>query len=286
MRILFTHGLLFLSLTFASLAQANPSVLRTSPPSSSEPPAQCPDTGLKVGLVTSDEKVVPPVCFEALAVQGLSPRAVDTKNCEKDSGLKIVGTATSEGYVQSRYEMEGLSDLGIIMYRKIGSVADGDVVQTLSYSGGSGHFSEVFVVTLEGTKLTHVRSIAAGDRCNNGITDVTVKDGKILISQNITPIDFITLATGSEQNLKAYEDLEASAASCFAVATVDESGALTRVQFDKDVLEGRDAEWVARFGLQACFDKLFQQSLVEEKFAFDKTSFQSWVQNFLKTCKK
>jgi hypothetical protein len=286
MRLFLSGFFVVLSVVFVNFAHATSTTVLAVTPSQDSPPANCPDTGLVVGLTTPDENVIAPVCFEVLAASESQPPKTNIKNCEKDFGQKIIGTATSEGFVQSRYEMEDTSDLGIIMYRKVGVASDGIVIETRSFTGGTGRFSNVFVVKLDGDTLTRIRDIAAGDRCNNGVTDVKIDGKKVFTSMNITPADFTPLATGSDHGIKPYEDLEASAASCFAVATVDENGAVQNVTFTQEALDNRDPSWTEQYPLQACFNKLFRATLDSGKTQLDKATFTAWVENFLKVCKK
>lgn len=118
-------------------------------------------------------------------------------------------------------DMSGSMTQPYIYYRYIGRTGDQHVIQIVASTGGTGQFSGVRAVTLDGDLLHTVRRIAVGDRCNGGVASASVDGDVVSYSQNITPMDLVTLSDGNQAGFVAYDDIDSSAASCAGTANYE-----------------------------------------------------------------
>jgi len=68
------------------------------------------------------------------------------------------------------------------------------VVSISECGGGTGIFSSVMILQLDGVMLKRIKSVCGGDRCNGGITSSAFQNGKIYYSQNVTSEDLYVMA--------------------------------------------------------------------------------------------
>ena len=231
---------------------------------------------------------VSPLCFEQL-IGGEGPKGpVDVTTCEQVSGYKNIKTGVEEGRYRSLYEFPAEPDMpaekGFSSYELLGNVPSGLAVQTYNESGGTGRFSSLVLVKLDGNMLSYVDTIAGGDRCNGGLTDARVENGKLIYSMNATPGDLPVLAWGNDKGLKAYEDLEASAMSCYATVTYTD-GTLSNVSFNSDILQ-QQADSFGDYTYQKCFNAQFKKQIDSGKKDLTAAEFRKFMDDFLKACKK
>lgn len=232
-------------------------------------------------------KDVPPLCFNKLIMGEVPLASVDLTTCGTDPELTVTKTYTHEGQLISNYRYKESEpdepDLSI-MYHVVGTTDEGTAVEVSSYTGGSGRFTGLEFVSIDGNTLKLNKALGGGDRCNSGVADAEIKDGKLVYGFYITPGDFPMLATGDDQGLVAYEDLEASASSCFGIARYRE-GKLIEVELLPKAVDASDADWTARYALQKCFNgKLKAQAAT--KAILPTEEFKGFVKEFLTGCKK
>lgn len=230
---------------------------------------------------------VPPLCFDKLMMGEVPLQSVDLTTCGQNAELIVTKTYHREGELISNYRYNGAEpdepDLSI-MYHVIGTTDEGTAINVSSYTGGSGRFTGLVFVSVDGNTLKLNKALGGGDRCNSGVADAEIRDGKLAYGFYLTPADFPTLATGNDQGLVAYEDLEASASSCFGIARYRE-GKLTEVELLPEAVKASDPEWTARYGLQKCFNlKLKEQAT--KKALLSPDELKVFVQEFLESCKK
>lgn len=231
---------------------------------------------------------ISPLCFEQLFGTDGPKGPIDVTTCESKSGYKNIQTGIEEGRYRSLYEFPSEPDMpaekGFSSYEFLGDIKAGSVIETYNETGGTGRFSSLILVTLNGNTLTLVDQLAGGDRCNNGLTDANVENGQLAYSTNITPGDFPLLAWGSEKNIKPYEDLEASAMSCFAIATFKD-GTLSKISLNPDAGKQND-DWTTQFAKQKCFNKKFKSQIESGDLELTPKEFQKFMDDFLKSCSK
>ncbi len=225
---------------------------------------------------------VSPLCFEQLFGIDGPKDPVDVTTCESKSGYKNIKTGIDEGRYRSLYEFPSEPDMpaetGFSSYELLGETKAGLAVETYSETGGTGRFSSLILVTLVGNTLSLVDQIAGGDRCNGGLTEAKVENGELIYSLNATPGDFPSLAWGQDKGIKAYEDLEASAMSCFATVTYKGKD-VQRISFNPEA--GKQGEdWTSQYPMQACFNKEFSKTKPE----LSAPEFKNFMDGFYAAC--
>jgi hypothetical protein len=172
-------------------------------------------------------------------------------------------------------------------YKAIGQFNDIFILATEEWGGGSGRFTNILVVDKSGDELRLVKALGEGDRCNGGLVDLELKGSDLFYSLNITPVDIINLAADEKLGLVAYEDLEASAMSCFASANrkynlIDHNDELLSVTFQGKQNDQKD--WTERFTYQSCFNKVFNGYIDAGKINLDRAGLNEFVREFKKEC--
>lgn len=229
---------------------------------------------------------VSPLCFDQLFGPEGMKESIDVTTCDAVSGYKNIKTELANGNYQTTYEFPSEPDMptetGIVSYEVIGQTTAGTAVQTYSETGGTGRFSSIVMVDLKGNLLKVVNSVAGGDRCNGGLVDASIKDGKLSYTVNATPGDFPILAWGSDKGIKPYEDLEASAMSCFAEVTYTD-GVLSRVLLNADVVK-ETSDWSAQYKYQNCFNKKIREAINIGYADMTFDLFRNFMNGFEKEC--
>lgn len=229
---------------------------------------------------------VSPLCFERFFNVDQPVKSLDITTCESLSGYQNIKTGLEDGRYQTTYnfpaEPDMPSETGISSYEMLGETPEGIAVQTYSETGGTGRFSTILLVQSEGNILTLNRQVTGGDRCNNGITEASVEDSVLTYSVNITPADFPVLAWGQDKGLAAYEDLEASAMSCFATATYKD-GALHSIQLDPEAVQN-PGDWSDQYTYQKCFNTEFKKAIDAGQAKMTPENFKSFMDSFSSAC--
>ena len=230
--------------------------------------------------------VISPLCFEQLFGVDGPKGPIDVTTCEKASGYKNIKTGTEEGRYRSIYEFPSEPDepaeKGFSSYELLGDIPAGTAIQTYNESGGTGRFSSLILVKLTGNTLKLVDQITSGDRCNGGLSEAKVENGKLTYSTNVTPGDFPILAWGNDKGLKAYEALEASAMSCFGTATYTD-GKFTGVSLNVDAAK-EENDWDSQYTHQKCFNEKFRAAIKSGHVNMTATELKDFMDNFLNSC--
>lgn len=93
-------------------------------------------------------------------------------------------------------------------------------VSTYECGGGTGIFSDIRVLKVDGNLIELVDDFAAGDRCNGGLFDCTYEKGVIHYSTNITPEDLLIIGGG--ENSEDYDiQLDWCAMCCVGTANYE-----------------------------------------------------------------
>lgn len=179
-------------------------------------------------------KPISPVCFmQASSEVSLAACGVKTQT---DDGYKIPAEASAkqDGFYGYDFECaEGCMSTPYLYYRHLGMKGDNHVVQVASSGGGTGHFTDVRVISIDSGIMTTREMLAGGDRCNGGIAKASVKDDAVSFSQYVTPFDVIQLSDGNQAGFKAYDDIQACAACCVGEADYTD-GNLTALRLTRD----------------------------------------------------
>jgi hypothetical protein len=223
---------------------------------------------------------VPVSCLEVLTQEGDSRKSpIDLRDCG-DPKLKPTAQADgSVGYDEPKLGWQG----GYFYYRYVGQSRGIDILALESSGGGSGQFTQLTGVKHDGHFIRWVRDYAGGDRCNGGVTNEKILNGKLTFDQAITPYDLVALAR-PKAKLEAYKDLEASAASCIGVShlTGDDSD-WTGVSLTEKDWTDRPG-WTDQYRYQACFNKLYRDTISAGHIELDRSGVARFAQTFVERC--
>ncbi len=291
---------------YAEATEAPTQPVAVAPPPAPSPAAQAADSAVKETVVTTGisgnqkkpaevipllwkEQDVPPLCFDQMmmASETVQPK-ISIPNCNDDVEKKILRTYSEEGWIRTdyRYKADGDDYPALTsMYRVIGKTKDGYAIEISSATGGSGRFTAIIVVKVDGPVLELVHNYGTGDRCNSGVADAEVKDGAVLYGFYLTPADFASVAFGDDQGLLAYEDLEASAVSCFAIQHYRD-GKMENIELEPDAFKQDQEGWTSNFALQTCMNIYLRKSVAAGKTKFTLPEFKTFMEGFLNSCKK
>lgn len=228
-------------------------------------------------LYRVDGRPVPVSCLEGLA----SPEG-DGRNMRID--LRTCGNTK----LRPRSEADGsvgydIPDGGYFYYHYLGQSDGLDVIALETSGGGSGQFTELIGIRRSGHFIRLAKRYAGGDRCNGGISAEKISNGKLTFDQAITPYDLIEMAH-LNQGLKAYKDLEASAASCIGVSHMTGDDAhWTGVSLTESDWPDRDG-WTDQYRYQACFNRLYRDTVSGGRGALDRKGVVTFARAFATRC--
>lgn len=232
--------------------------------------------GLAEGDANSDLPQIHPECITIVAM-GQGP--VNLEEC----GQEYYATYTDTG-ASLQYEDE----YGHLVYDiyKILHIEGNHLLVYYQWSGGgSGQFSGLMIVELNGTLLGEYEDISGGDRCS-GLNSVYKENGKVYYRQGLLPDDL--LAWGAIEKMTYEAELEYSAMSCVATANMVYDIATHTNQLisvDIDQTDGEDQEgWTENYAHQACFNRLIRERLATGKLTFDKNGLQEFTHRFSSQC--
>ena len=172
-------------------------------------------------------------------------------------------------------------------YKFLANVQDRFLLLIKYNGGGTGIFDNILVIQKTKDRLFLLEALGEGDRCNGGISEGKTVGAVFYYSRNLTPIDIIRLATEVKIDLTAYEDLEASAISCFGVAhykydMVDDKNKLLAISLDE---EKQDEEgWTDRYQAQSCFNKIYNSYIKAKKTELSLKDLNEFVKKFKDQC--
>ena len=226
-----------------------------------------------------DGRPVPVSCLETLVgpEDDTRTKPIDLQTCGNTELKPKVQADGAIGY--------DIPSGGYFYYSYIGQSGDIDILSLQSSGGGSGHFTQLIGVRHGGHLVRWVKDIAGGDRCNGGISDETIAKGGLSFDQAITPYDLIALAAPGE-HLKAYHDLEDSAASCIgSVHRVGEDKHWTGVSFtDEERLDQKG--WTDQYTYQACFNTVYREAVHSRHVELNHRGVIMFARAFAMRCLK
>jgi hypothetical protein len=232
-------------------------------------------------LYRVDGRPVPASCLETLSSpeRGARQEPIDLRKCG-DAKLKPKALDDgSVGYDEPEAGWQG----GYFYYSYLGRSGGIDILSLQSSGGGTGRFTQLVGVTHDGHFIRWAKDYAGGDRCNGGVSDEKVSNGKLTFDQAITPYDLIRL-TQPKEKLKAYKDLEASAASCIGVVHMmgDDKHWTGVTLTEKDWPDQKG--WTENYRYQACFNKMYRETVSSGHVELDRRGVVAFADAFAKRC--
>lgn len=138
-------------------------------------------------------KPLSPACVDASNPSEGESVEQDLNTCDTPpEGWTIMGGLRAGPYQSLSYDYgcppnkAGTELCGTVGYRYLGMTANGPALQTMSGDGASPGFSSIIVVRRKGDKFTTDMVHPFGDRCDGGVLDAQVTDGKIEYTYNAT----------------------------------------------------------------------------------------------------
>lgn len=152
--------------------------------------------------------------------------------------------------------------------------------------GGSGDFTAINLYSRQNDTTAMLTTVASGDRCNGGISDVKEKNHKLEYGVNLTAYDLLTLAH-HDSHLKAYDNISACAACCIAKAYYTVDNQLKPQLLYVDLGHHQESDALPDQGdTQGCFNKVFNAYVSGGKNKLEVSALQQFVEKFNRTCMK
>jgi hypothetical protein len=236
---------------------------------------------LPVDLMENGQPI-DPLCFESVSAD----EWVDVNVCGQDKITKIQAPqmdAWAQGKIgySYRYKEDSSDAVSYSYYQYVGQLNGSPAIVSYSSGGGTGQFTSLIAIERRAGKIRVLQGFGAGDRCNGGISDAKIDGGVLHYGQNMTPIDFLQMAEDNIHDLQPYDDLEASAASCFGVARF-ENGKFTGVSL-LDIPQDPQGLDVT-YKHQDCFSRLFREWLSKGKKDLSAEELKEFTGEFNRVC--
>ncbi|HVZ81299.1 MAG TPA: hypothetical protein VHE12_10975 [bacterium] len=228
-----------------------------------------------------DGKPIHPSCLGEL-VEDEGKESVDLSKCKVDwKGVETRPQGMIEFEDMDPKDGEDGGRHPFSAYRFVGKFGDNYIVLYQWGGGGTGIFSGLAGVRIEGRTLLKVFNVLGGDRCNGGLLSAKAENGRILAEVNVTPYDLMSLRLGPEK----LEGLQSCSICCAAVATFEvDPGTGTSRLVGVDL--GSDLEDVqtdpAEVGIQDCFNRLYNTYIRSKRSKLDPRAFDGFVKEFEK----
>lgn len=240
-------------------------------------------SGCAHAAFTYQSRPISPDCLTALLdLYDIENPAVELSKCSSQESAHRVQVV--EGVVTT--EDKSLQDtLPYANYSVIGEDGNRYLIGVGQWTGGSGFFSNIMWVQLDGGKLTQLKVVASGDRCNGGAYNA----GPWQYTVNMTSADLVNFAHDKSVKIQPYTDLDASAAGCVAKAyyMFHPDTGTTRLMYvrldDKAALTG---EWEKQFVTQHCFDKLMRSYVDSSHVELGMDELKLFAAQYRKQCLK
>ncbi|MBL7479129.1 hypothetical protein [Legionella bononiensis] len=240
-----------------------------------------------------NNKPINPLCFDQ---EESSNKTLSlTNNCDL-APIEVVGQSKellNKGYVGFEYKLKDDSDTtsSYSYYKVIGYFNHFYTILSISNTGGSGHFSSIYLVKRDHDQL-HIKTLPfGGDRCNGGLDEVTQNKNILSFSSNITPGDFLSISNNNPKKLQAYDDLDACAACCVATALYktdlqqdSTQATLTSIQFANDPDTLSELKSNDSTGYQACFNQLVLHYIAKNKTTLTVKELGTFMSEFNTNC--
>lgn len=180
-----------------------------------------------------------------------------------------------------RYKEDMSDAVSYSYYDYIGLWNAAPVILSYSSGGGTGQFTSLASVERVANKIRVLQGFGAGDRCNGGVVDAKIEYGVLYYGQNMTPIDFLQMAEDNPHDLQPYDDLEASASSCFGIARFRDEKFVGVTLLDMP--ESQPAAGTT-YKYQDCFNKLFRAKLAKGEKELSVNELKEFTGEFNQVC--
>lgn len=239
--------------------------------------ASAENTKVPAKIYRVDGRPVPVSCLEVLIDSGDDARRtpIDLQTC---GNTRLKPQAQGDGSIG--YD---IPDGGYFFYSYVGRSGGMDILSFQNSGGGTGHFTQLVGLRHSGHLISWAKDIAGGDRCNGGISGETISNGVLSYDQAITPYDLIELASPNA-HLKAYHDLEDSAASCIgSVHRVGDEARWTSVNLTEQHWLDQKG-WTDQYTYQPCFNDLYRAAVSRRHINLNQQAVISFSRAFAARC--
>jgi hypothetical protein len=242
--------------------------------------------------LTYNDAPVDPLCFLQTWNQDADNPVIDLAACDDPAIVRITDTglytppADFRGAAYRPAEMADDDDTGVafVEYRYLGDVGGDAAVLLRESGGGSGLFTTLYLMHRDGDKLTVVRPVAGGDRCNGGLTAADIVGEELAYDENLTPMALYALGGGPDT--EASDALPDCASCCYATAHYA-GDALDHVQIDDslgNILERMIAETPDGNATAACFDRVILAHIKTGATRFSLDELNAFSREVQATC--
>lgn len=215
---------------------------------------------------------------------------IDLRNCGAAKSNFIVkegyAKLLSEGFIGYSWQDREMpsSPQGSTYYRFYPAGNSAFWIYSINNGGGSGDFTNIYLVKRQDENTLTIKSVDGGDRCNGGVENVTVNNNVLSYSVNLTAFDVIALANPNT-TLKAYDDLASCAVCCTANANytikADDNPVLANIKLEKF---SSATEMPDQGKLQSCFNKLSYEYISKNELTFTQVQLQKFAERFSMAC--
>lgn len=236
---------------------------------------------------------VNPLCF--LNVMGESPEApFPVENCGGENialNPEAAPGPLDEDYLTAHYVISAEDEQypGVVAYRYLGEHEGHDAVLVIQHGGGSGVFSALLLLDYDADsrQLVPARVLAAGDRCNGGVTGAAIADGALVYETDVTPYEMMGLAGDPERPViqsDAAAQLPSCSICCYGRAQF-ENGEFTGITLDSRLLQGFAAKtYSEEKPAERCFDDLVKLNIENGQTYLNAEEFASFVREIEHVC--
>lgn len=233
-------------------------------------------TGLPLpATLTVGGKAIDPLCFAQAWEQPADGAVIDLGKC---STADLVRVPPGDGYKPGKdahgvaYRPADISAADMLVpafieYKYLGDAGMEHAVLLSESGGGTGMFTSLFLLRRDGESLRISRTVAGGDRCNNGLRRAAVENGSLSYEVNLTPAALYQLAGFDSTAEMPGGPLKDCAVCCYAAATY-RGDDLVDVRFAPGITAALSPD---EGGTSGCFDSVIGKyattTLTPEKLA-------------------
>lgn len=235
---------------------------------------------------------VDPLCFINPSAESF-PQSYPVTNCGKGDVIEdSEGEKNPMGdqFLAKSYKYTGDDTLrGAIGYRYIGDVEGHKALWIIENMGGTGFFTSLVLLDHDetGEHLNLYKLLATGDRCNGGIAEAQVVDGKLFYERDVTPYDIMALTGASDRPIlqsEAAGKLPSCAICCYARAQYD-SETLKGLQLDLRLPQAiASKSYTDESSPEKCFDELVKLTVESGAGHFDIPELESFTREIEHVC--
>ena len=210
--------------------------------------------------LNSGGKAIDPLCFAQTWEQPADGGTIDLGKCAPADMVRVPpgdGYKPGKGAHGIAYRPADISaaDMPVpafIEYKYLGDAGMEHAVLLSESGGGTGMFTSLFLLHRDGEALRISRTVAGGDRCNNGLRRAAVENGTLSYEVNLTPAALYDLAGFDSSAEMPGGPLKDCAVCCYATATY-RGDDLVDVRFAPGIAAALSPD---ESGTSGCFDSV------------------------------